>query len=279
MLRVRLLLKRDQFSAAEELLPVALRRFGPARDRGPRDARQPVQDPGAISREPSGWSATGPTSIPTRSDYRELAQLGSINPHKLDLVRDGLDKAARTLPTTTGSGWAGPTWRRGPGDMRRRRDGSTAAGGADRTIRRSAGPARAGDGDGRRGRVAGRPAPPAGSAVEPAEVLELGDGSRSPPATPIERALWRLLERSPDHLRAMERLAELLLAGRAEGATRLRGARRSSTGQGATRCCCSGPMPASRRGDRPPSRGAGPSAGGPHPLDDGVGGARRPRGG
>ena len=38
-----------------------------------------------------------------------------------------------------------------------------------------------------------------------------------------ERALRRLLERSPDHLRAVERLAELLfLAGRAEESTRLR---------------------------------------------------------
>ena len=29
---------------------------------------------------------------------KELAQLGSINPHKLDLVRDGLEKAANTAP-------------------------------------------------------------------------------------------------------------------------------------------------------------------------------------
>ena len=48
MLRVRLLLKRDRFAAAEELLPAALRASGQHCHRSARDAGRAVQARGAV---------------------------------------------------------------------------------------------------------------------------------------------------------------------------------------------------------------------------------------
>jgi tetratricopeptide (TPR) repeat protein len=156
---------------------------------------------------------------------KELAQLGSINPHKLDLVRDGLEKASSAasddhrvwlgrgnLATRTGryeeaAGWLDRCrWRpddpavwRGRLELAMAREDADAAREALRRLP---------DGE-----------------VAPAEVVEwrawfaaaAGDADRE------EQALRRLVARSPDHLRAVERLAELVfLSGRVEESARLR---------------------------------------------------------
>ena len=157
---------------------------------------------------------------------KELAQLGSINPHKLDLVRAGLEKAASASPDDdrVWLGWANLATRTGRYEE--------AAGWLDRcraTPRRPGGlarPARAGDGDGRRGRVAGRPAPPAGrGASSPPRCSSCAPGSRPPPATPIERSRpcggwWR----DPPITCGpwSDSRSSLFLAGRAEESARLR---------------------------------------------------------
>jgi predicted Zn-dependent protease len=156
---------------------------------------------------------------------RELAQLGSINPHKLDLVRAGLDRAASASPdddrvwlgranlaTRTGryeeaAGWL-DRCRRRPDDSAVWRGRLELAMAMD-------------DADGARDALRHLP----GDEVAPAEVLELrawfagiaGDSDRE------EQALRQLVARSPDRLQALERLAELLfLSARAEESARLR---------------------------------------------------------
>ncbi len=118
---------------------------------------------------------------------KELAQLGSINPHKLDLVRDGLDKAASASPDDD------RVWLGRANLATRTGRYEEAAGWLDRCRRRPDDPAvwrgRLGlamamdDADGSRDALHHLP----GGTVEPAEVLELRAGSRSPPATPIEK--------------------------------------------------------------------------------------------
>ena len=150
---------------------------------------------------------------------KELAQLGSINPHKLDRVRSALEKAMLDgpgrRPGLAGLGQPGDADRAG---TTRRRVGWTVAAGDAPTIPPSGaavwlwrwrGTTRPGARDALRHLAAG--------AVEPAEVLELrawfaagaGDTERE------EQALRLLVARSPDRLPALERLAELQYLGRA----------------------------------------------------------------
>ena len=166
---------------------------------------------------------------------KELAQLGSINPHRLDLVRDGLEKAASTAPdddrvllgranlaTRTGRYEEAAGWL----DRCRRRP----------TIRRSG--AAGSNWPWRRTTRTGRGKPSAacratssprrGARVRAWFAAAAGDADRE------EQALRRLVARFPDHLRALERLAELVfLSGRVEESTLLRAQGGARQGQGA----------------------------------------------
>ena len=195
------------------------RRYGAPRDRGPRDAGQPLQDRGAVPRgraaRPEGRRTATPRGSACSS---ELAQLGSNNPHKLDLVRDGpgdgVALGPRRRPGLAGLGEPGDP-DRAPSTRRPVARPLPASGGP--TTRRSgaAGSTWRWTADARRARRG--PAPPAGRPVGP------GRGARAPRlvrrrrrATPgaERRALRQLARASPRHLPALERLAELeLVAG------------------------------------------------------------------
>ncbi len=98
MLRVRLLLKRDRFAAAEELLPIALRASG----QHAIEARETLVllfklegrfDEARVLIE-EAWS-----SYPDRFGLlRQLANFDSINPVPIEKIWPALDKAAEQSP-------------------------------------------------------------------------------------------------------------------------------------------------------------------------------------
>jgi tetratricopeptide (TPR) repeat protein len=226
MLRVRLLLKRDRFAAAEELLPAALRASGQhaieAREtlvallklEGRFDElRTVVQD---------GWD-----SYPDRFGLlRQLANLDSINPVPIEKIWPAVEKAAENSPDDDRI-WLGRAnlairtgdfakARRWLDDCLRRRprDAPVWKGRLDLAVA---------TGDVPGAREALGHLPPA--RVPPKEVLALRAwfAARSGDRERERRALEELLERAPGRIQAVERLAELeLLAGRAESAARLR---------------------------------------------------------
>jgi tetratricopeptide (TPR) repeat protein len=226
MLRVRQLLKRDRFAAAEELLPAALRASGDhaieAREalvvllklEGRFDELRAVVQ--------GGWD-----SYPDRFGLlRQLANLDSINPVPIEKIWPALEKAAENAPdddriwlgranlaVRTGEfararRWLDDCLRRRPRDVpvwKGRMDLALATG------------------DVAGAREALGHLPPDG--VTPEEVLawrawfaaRAGDPERE------RQALEELIGRAPGRVQAVERLAELeLLAGRREGAARLR---------------------------------------------------------
>jgi tetratricopeptide (TPR) repeat protein len=226
MLRVRLLMKRDRFAAAEELLPIALRASGQhaieAREilvhllelEGRfEELRTVVQD---------GWD-----SYPDQFGLlRELATLASIVPVPIEKIRPALEQAARNSPDDDRV-WLGRAnlairtgefakARRWLDDCLRRRP-------RDAPVWKSRRDLALTTGDVAGAREALGHLPPDG--VPPEDVLALrawfaaqsGDPERE------RQALERLLERAPGRAQAVERLAELeLRAGRPESAARLR---------------------------------------------------------
>ncbi len=226
MLRVRLLLKRDRFAAAEEILPAALRASGQhaieAREtlvvllklEGRFDElRTVVQD---------GWD-----SYPDRFGLlRQLANLDSIVPVPIEKIWPALEKAAENSPDDdriwlgranlairTGEFAKALRWL---DDCRRRRP-------RDAPVWKSRRDLALATGDVAGAREALAHLLPDG--VPPEEVLALRAwfAARSGDHERERQALEKLLERAPGRVQAVERLAELeLLAGRPESAARLR---------------------------------------------------------
>ena len=227
MLRARLVLKRDRFAEAEELLPIAMRAQGPhaieARETLVHlfnlqgrfaEVRRLVED---------AWD-TYPDRIGL---LRQLASLDSINPEPIEVIRPALESAAaRGRPTTTGSGWAGPTSRSVPGNSSRPGRGSTTACARrpdDAAVWKGRLDLAMATGDVAGARKAFERLLP--DRVPAAELLAVpawfaaqsGDSERE------RQALEELLERAPGRGPAVERLAELeLLAGRPDRAAKLR---------------------------------------------------------
>ncbi len=226
MLGVRLLMKRDRFAAAEELLPAALRARGPhaAEARETLFALFNLEGRFAEARTvvQEGWD-----SYPDKFGLlRQLAFLDSINPLPIEKIRPTLEEAAENSPDDdriwlgranlairTGefaeaNRWLDDCLRRRPRDAavwKSRLDLAVATGDVART------------------REALGHLPPDG--VPPEEVLALRAwfAARSGDQERERQALEKLLERVPGKVQAVERLAELeLLAGRPESATRLR---------------------------------------------------------
>ena len=226
MLRVRLLMKRDRFAEAEELLPAALRASG----QHAIEARETLvelfklegrfQEVRALVQE--GWD-----TYPDRFGLlRLLANLDSINPVPIEKIRPALEKAAKNSPdddrirlgranlaVRTGEFAKARCWlddcvRRRPRDLpvwKSRLDLALAT--ADEAGAREA----------------LEHLPP--DRVPPEDVLALRVwfATRSGDQAREHQALEKLLERAPGQIQAVERLAELeLLAGHAESAFRLR---------------------------------------------------------
>ena len=98
MLRVRLLLKRDRFAAAEELLPAALRASGQHAIEARETLVALFNLEGRFAEVRSlvqeGWD-----SYPDRFGLlRQLANLDSINPLPIEKIRPALEKAAENSP-------------------------------------------------------------------------------------------------------------------------------------------------------------------------------------
>src|SRR5579883_2158370 len=226
MLRVRLLMKRDRFAAAEELLPVALRASGQhaieARETLVHllklegrfeELRTVVQD---------GWE-----SYPDRFGLlRELATLDSIVPVPIETIWPALEKAAQNAPDDdrvwlgranlairTGEFAKAQRWL---DDCRRRRPRDAPVWKSRLNLARATG-----DMAGAR-EALGHLLP---EGVPPEDVLAVRAwfAARSGDPERERQALEALLERAPGQVEAVVRLAELeLRAGRPESATRLR---------------------------------------------------------
>ena len=234
MLRVRLLLKRDRFAAAEELLPIALRASG----QHAIEARETLVhlfklegrfDEARVLIE-EAWS-----SYPDRFGLlRQLANFDSINPVPIENIWPALDKAAEQSPADDRI-WLGRA------NLAIRTGDFAKAGKAlddclllrphDGSVWKSKLDLALATGDVAGARNALEHLPP--DSVPHDEVLALrawfaarsGDNERE------RQALEKLIERSPGRIEAVERLAELeLLAGRPERAARLR-ARKTELGR------------------------------------------------
>jgi len=226
MLRVRLLLGRDQLAAAEELIPAALRASG----QHAIEARETLV---ALFRLEGRFAEMRPLvqgswdSYPDRMGLlRQLAHLDSINPVPIEKIRPALEKAAENVPDDdriwlgranlairTGQFAAAKRWL---DDClgRRPRDAAVWRGRLEWALA---------TGDVAEARRALKHLPT--DRVPPEEVLALrawfaaraGDSERE------RQALEELIERAPGQIQAVERLAELeLQAGRPERAARLR---------------------------------------------------------
>jgi tetratricopeptide (TPR) repeat protein len=226
MLRVRLLLKRDQLAAAEELLPVALRASG----QHAIEARETLV---ALFRlegrfaELRGLVRDGWESYPDRFGLlRELAKLESINPVPIEKIRPALETGAENAPDDDRIwlGRANLTIRTGQfAEAQRWLDACLRRRPRDAAVWRVRLDWALATGDVAEARRALEHLPPA--FVPPEEVLALrawfaaqfGDPERE------RQALEKLLERAPGHFQAVERLAELeLRSGRTDRATQLR---------------------------------------------------------
>jgi enediyne biosynthesis protein E4 len=226
MLRVRLLLERDRYAAAEELLPVALRASGQHSIEARETLVSLFKLEGRFAEVRSlvqeGWD-----SYPDRFGLlRQLATLDSINPVPIEKIWPALEKAAENSPDDDRV-WLGRAnlairtgefakARRWLDDCLQRRPGDVAVWNSRLDLAVAMG-----DVAGAR-EVLGHP-PPDG--VPPEEVLALRAWSAARSGDPERerRALEELLEHAPGRVQAVERLGELeLLAGRPESAARLR---------------------------------------------------------
>ena len=224
MLRVRLLMKRDRFAAAEELLPAALRASGEHAIEARETLVHLFNLEGRFAEVRSlvqeGWD-----SYPDRFGLlRQLANLDSINPFPIEKIGPALEKAAQNSPDDdriwlgranlairTGEFAKAKLWL--DDCLRRRpRDAAVWKGRLDLALA---------TGDVAGTREALGHLPPDG--VPPEEVLALRAwfAARSGDQERERQALEKLLARSPGRVQAVERLAELeLLAGRPESAAR-----------------------------------------------------------
>jgi tetratricopeptide (TPR) repeat protein len=226
MLRVRLLMKRDRFAEAEELLPTAMRSSG----EHATEAREMLVElfnlEGRFAEVRTlvqeGWD-----TYPDRFGLlRQLANLDSINPRPIEKIRPTLENAAASSPDDdrvwlgranlairTGEFAAARSWldeclRKRPRDAavwRSRLELALATGDP------------AGAWDALRHLPSDR--------IPPAEAFSLRAwfAARSGEQEQERQALEELLELSPGKVQAVERLAELeLLAGRPQSAARLR---------------------------------------------------------
>ena len=226
MLRVRLLMKRDRFAAAEELLPAALR----AKGNHAIEARETLfalfnlegRFAEARSLVQHGWD-----SYPDRfSLLRQLAFLESINPLPIEKIRPTLEEAAlhspdddriwlgrANLAVRTGEFARARNWL----DeclLRRPRDAAVWKSRLDLALA---------TGDEALAREAIGHLPPDGVAPEEVLTLRAWFAAKSGDHNRERQTLEQLLERTPGQAKAVERLAELeLLTGRPESAARLR---------------------------------------------------------
>jgi len=226
MLRVRLLMKRDRFAAAEELLPAALRASG----QHAIEARETLVE--LLKREgrfaelrtliQEGWD-----TYPDRFGLlRQLANLDSIVPVPIEKIWPTLEKAAEHSPDDDRIwlGRANLAIRTGEfAKARRWLDDCLQKRPHDAAVWRSRLELALATGDvaGARDALGHLPS----DRVPPAEVLALRAwfAARSGDQERERRALEKLVERAPGRVQAVERLAELeLLAGRPESAARLR---------------------------------------------------------
>ena len=226
MFRVRLLMKRDQFALAEELLPVALQASG----QHAVEARETLvhllnlegrfAEVRALVQE--GWD-----TYPDRFGLlRQLATLDSINPNPIETIRPELEKAAVNSPDDdriwlgranlgirTGEFDKAQKWLE---DCLRRRP-------RDAAVWKSQLDLALATGDAALAREVIGHLPP--DSVPPEQVLTLRAwfAARSGDQERERQTLEKLVERVPGRVRVVERLAELeLLAGRPERAARLR---------------------------------------------------------
>jgi len=226
MLRVRLLIKRDRFAAAEELLPEALRASGEhaieARETLVRLFKLEGRFAEVRSLVQEGWD-----SYPDRFGLlRQLANLDSINPFPVEKIRPALEKAAvhspdddriwlgranlavRTGEFAKAKHWLDDCLQRRPRDpavWKSRLDLALATGDVAGT------------------REALAHFPPDGFPPEEVLALRAWFAARSGDQERERQALENLFARAPGQVQAVERLAELeLLAGRPESAARLR---------------------------------------------------------
>src|SRR5262245_56202628 len=226
MLRVRLLLKRDRFAAAEELLPVALRASGQhaieAREtlvvllklEGRFDELRTVVQ--------GGWD-----SYPDRFGLlRQLANLDSITPVPIEKIWPDLEKAAKSAPDDDRIwlGRANLAIRTGEFDKARRwLDDCIRRRPRDTPVWKSRRDLALATGDVAGAREALEHLPPDGVPPEDVLALRAWFAARSGDPERERQALEELLERAPGRVQAVERLAELeLRAGRPERAARLR---------------------------------------------------------
>jgi tetratricopeptide (TPR) repeat protein len=226
MLRVRLLLKRDRFAEAEELLPAALRASGQHSIEARETLVALFKLEGRFAEVRSlveeGWD-----SYQDRFGLlRQLANLDSINPVPIEKIRPALEKAAgkspdddriwlgranlalRTGEFTDARRWLDDCLRQRPRDapVWNSRLELAIATGDVAGAREALGQLRPGD-------------------VPPEEVLALRAWFAAQAGDPAREreALSELLEIVPGRVQAVERLAELeLLAHRSEHAARLR---------------------------------------------------------
>ncbi len=218
MFRVRLLMKRDQFALAEELLPVALQASG----QHAVEARETLvhllnlegrfAEVRALVQE--GWD-----TYPDRFGLlRQLATLDSINPNPIETIRPELEKAAVNSPDDdriwlgranlgirTGEFDKAQKWLE---DCLRRRPRDAAVWKSQLDLALATGDA------GLAREVIGHLPP---DSVPPEQVLTLRAwfAARSGDQERERQTLEKLVERVPGRVRVVERLAELeLLAGR-----------------------------------------------------------------
>ena len=137
MFRVRLLMKRDQFALAEELLPVALQASG----QHAVEARETLvhllnlegrfAEVRALVQE--GWD-----TYPDRFGLlRQLATLDSINPNPIETIRPELEKAAVNSPDDDRIWLGRANLGIRTGEFDKRRNGSKTACGDARAMPRS----------------------------------------------------------------------------------------------------------------------------------------------
>jgi enediyne biosynthesis protein E4 len=226
MLRVRLLLKRDQFAAAEALLPAALRASG----QHALEARETL----VVLFRLEGRFAELRTVVQEAWDtypdrmglLRQLANLDSINPVPIERIWPALEKAAENAPDDDRIwlGRANLAIRTGQfADAKRRLDDCLRRRPDDSAVWRGRVEWALATGDVAEARRALEHLSPA--SVAPQEALALGVWFAAQ-AGDLERERQRLetlLEIAPSHFPALERLAELdLRAGRTDRAARLR---------------------------------------------------------
>ena len=137
MLRVRLLLKRDRFSAAEELLPVALRASGQHAIEGRETLVALLKLEGRFDElrtvVQEGWD-----SYPDRFGLlRQLANLDSIVPVPIEKIWPALEKAAENSPDDDRIWLGRANLAIRKGEFVRPGDGSTSACEDDRATHRS----------------------------------------------------------------------------------------------------------------------------------------------